>query len=345
MHQHLSTAGEPLTPGELWYGQKLNVPSLVSLWSVVKEDTDLQVYAKRLRERLRLVQSYVAASEEKYFAQMGKVSKERCKALRTFKVGDLVTRYRPTTSERVNKLAYLQDGPFIVLQAQPSGTSYVIKRQNSDEKQVLVHVDEINAFRPPGVYKRTRSCKQQAGGAVVPSAATKANKSTKAKSTVEQVLAEEDHAAYGKRYLIRWSGVDASGNGWKCLWEKQEDMECDERVSDFMMASGAERATRWEAALALGVVDMLTAEAEDSSEGEASDAAGAVTECYACTECCRECAVGVAAVKDSVNVTAIQFDISSDWEGSITTPLYSHLSNESVRKNVFYGLAIALTKS
>ena len=288
MHQHLSTAGEPLTPGELWYGQKLNVPSLVIIGSVVKEDTNLQVYAKRLRERLRLVQSYVAASEEKYFAQMEKVSKERCKALRTFKVGDLVTRYRPTTSERVNKLAYLQDGPFIVLQAQPSGTSYVIKRQNSDEKQVLVHVDEINAFRPPGVYKRTRSGNQQAGGAAVPSAATKVSKSTKAKSTVEQVLAEEDHAVYGKRYLIQWSGADGSGNGWKCSWEKQEDMDCDERVADFMVASGAERAKRWGAALALGIVNVLAdAEAEDISEGGEADAAVTVTECCACAECMR----------------------------------------------------------
>jgi hypothetical protein len=65
VHQHLSNAGEPLTPWELWYGQKLNVPSLASLGSVVKENTNLQVYAKRLRERLRLVQSYVAASEER----------------------------------------------------------------------------------------------------------------------------------------------------------------------------------------------------------------------------------------------------------------------------------------
>ena len=29
----------------------------------------------------------------------------------------------------------------------------------------------------------------------------------------------------------------------------------------------------------------------------------------------------------------------------ITTPLYSHLGNESVRKIDFYGLAIALTKT
>ena len=86
-------------------------------------------------------------------------------------------------------------------------------------------------------------------------------------------------------------------------------MDCDERVADFMMASGAERAKRWKAALALGIVDVL---AEDSSEGEESDATVAVTECYACAECCRECAVSVAAIKDSMDVTAIQFDISSN---------------------------------
>ena len=173
----------------------------------------------------------------------------------------------------------------------------------SDEKQVLVHVDEINAFRPPGVYKRTRSGKQQAGGAAVPTAATKVSKSTKAKSTVEQVLAEGDHATYGKRYLIQWSGADGSGNAWKFSWEKQADMDCDERVADFMMASGAERAKRWKAALALGIVDdcagsVAEAEAEDNSEGEESDAAVAAMECYACAECCRECAVSVAAIKD-----------------------------------------------
>ena len=77
------------------------------------------------------------------------------------------------------------------------------------------------------------------------------------------------------------------------------------------------------AALALGIVDdcagsVAEAEAEDNSEGEESDAAVAAMECYACAECCRECAVSVAAIKDSVDVTAIQFDISSDnWGGSL----------------------------
>ena len=137
-------------------------------------------------------------------------------------------------------------------------------------------------------------------------------------STVEQVLAKQDHAEYGNRYLIPWSGADGSGNEWKCSWEKQADMDCDERVAGFMMASGPERVKRWKAALALGIVDVLAeVEAEDGSEGEDSDAAVAVTECYACAECCRKCAVSVAAIKDSVDVTTIQFDISSDWEGSL----------------------------
>ena len=64
---------------------------------------------------------------------------------------------------------------------------------------------------------RTRSGKQQADKAAVPSAAAKVTKSTKVKSAVEVVLAEEDHADHhdGKRYLIRWSGTDASDQAWK----------------------------------------------------------------------------------------------------------------------------------
>ena len=95
-------------------------------------------------------------------------------------------------------------------------------------------------------------------------------------------------------------------------------MKCDERVADFMMASGAEHTKRRKTALALGIVDALAeADAEGSSEGEESGVAVAVVECYACAECCRECAVSVAAIKDSVDVTAIHFDISSDWESSL----------------------------
>ena len=137
------------------------------------------------------------------------------------------------------------------------------------------------------------------------------------KSAVEVVLAEEDHEEHGKRYLIRWSGTDASGQAWKCSWEKQTDMDCDERIADFMMASSAERAKRWEAARALGIEDALAESEEyDSSDEEASEVVAAV-ECHTCAECCRECARSVASVKHSADVTAIQFDISSDWKGSL----------------------------
>ena len=73
-------------------------------------------------------------------------SKQRHIPFGKFLMGDLVTRYRPTESLRVNKLAPLQDGPFEVLKCHPSNTSYWIKRQHSDESQVLVHVDQLNTF-------------------------------------------------------------------------------------------------------------------------------------------------------------------------------------------------------
>ena len=72
---------------------------------------------------------------------------------------------------------------------------------------------------------------------MVPAAAAKASKSTKSKSEVQLIMAEENHEEYGKRYLIQWSGVDSLGDAWKCTWEKQADMDCDERVADFMMSS------------------------------------------------------------------------------------------------------------
>ena len=49
---------------------------------------------------------------------------------------------------------------------------------------------------------------------------------------------------------------------------------------------------------------------------------------------------------------SLEAEVDREYSGSecsdsevITTPLYSHLGNESVHKTTFYGLAIALTKS
>ena len=164
-------------------------------------------------------------SRERYLAAMEKRSRAKGKPLRRFKVGDLVTRHRPTLSERVNKLAYLQDGPFKVLQVQPLGTSYIIKRSNSDKQRVLVHVDEIISLRGGGVCKRSRSGKQGAQNVPTEEQALAIPKSRKNKSRVEMFMAERDHNDHGKRYLVVWSGESDEGKR-----KLQEDMDCDERA-------------------------------------------------------------------------------------------------------------------
>ena len=55
----------------------------------------------------------------------------------------------------------------------------------------------------------------------------------------------------------------------------------------------------------------------------------------------RDCGPYMAAGR----VVAAPVSVSVMWAAAIWTPLYSHLGNESVRKNIFYGLTIALTKT
>ena len=86
---------------------------------------------KRLRLRLEGAHATLMEARSQYFYLMETSSKQRHRPLRKFLVGDLVTRYRPTDSLRVNKLSPLQDGPFEVLKCHPSGTSYTGSRGNT----------------------------------------------------------------------------------------------------------------------------------------------------------------------------------------------------------------------
>ena len=146
-HWQLAPVGaEPLWPGELWYGAKIRLPALTSFGAVTDDDAPPTVYMKRLRLRLDGAHATLMEARSQYFNLMETSSKQRHRPLRKFLVVDPVTKYRPTDSLRVNKLSPLQDGPFEVLKCHPSGTSYWVKRQHSGESQVLVHVDQLNAF-------------------------------------------------------------------------------------------------------------------------------------------------------------------------------------------------------
>ena len=202
--------------------------------------------------------------------------------------------------------------------AKPSGASYIIKRLNSDEQQVLVHVDEINSFRGEGVYKRTRSGKQATQSVSAEEQAPAAVKSRKKKSEVEMIMAEQDHSDHGKRYLVMWSGEDDEGERWPCSWELQEDMDCDERVAEFKMTSKAVRKERLQQATEAGITDVLEEssdeEGDSSSENEEEEGIAGVEEvrrevmamqqedCSMCKDCFHLCRKSLAAVAHAEDV-------------------------------------------
>ena len=107
----LSYQGEPITPAEVWFGEKLRMPTaeLLRVEAEDKKQANPASYFSRIKALLKLVEESVNESREKYFANMEAKArgdkKSKPAALRIFKVGDEVTRYRPTKSKRVNKLA------------------------------------------------------------------------------------------------------------------------------------------------------------------------------------------------------------------------------------------------
>ena len=91
--------------------------------------------------------------------------------------------------------------------------------------------------------------------------------------------------------LIRWAGLDPKGKSWECSWEPSENLDCDERISEWLMVSSEEAARRAASAEAMGIVDHLEA-AEEAV---------------------------VAAVEWVGDVRPLKMDLSTDWdqEGSI----------------------------
>ena len=116
--------------------------------------------------------------------------------------------------------------------------------------------------------KRTRSSKQAAHNVPDEEQAPTTTKSKKRKSEVEMIMAEQDHNDHGRRYLVMWSGEDDEGERWPCSWELQEDMDCDERVAEFMMTPKAVRKERLEQAAEAGITDVL--EESSDEEGDSS---------------------------------------------------------------------------
>ena len=89
----------------------------------------------------------------------------------------------------------------------------------------------------------------------LPQPAAAAPKVTKAKFVVKQVAAER--LLDGKKQLLlEWRDGPKKGGRWKCTWEPLANLDCDERVNEWMMTSKAEKQRRRQAAELIGIDDV-----------------------------------------------------------------------------------------
>lgn len=213
-------------------------------------------------------------SRAKYYELMESKSQgnlqKKPRVLRSFKVGDEVTRYRPTKSKRVNKLAPLQEGPFIVTEALPNGVSYKIKRQGSGEAEVKVHVDDMNSFTrwadgdqnsaasspsPLPTESTSSSAQQPSSSAQQPDQQPQQLRSSRQKYKVVEVMDERGRGTSKHEYLLRWDGTQEDGSPWKCSWNQEKDLDCHLLIMNWEMASGRERGRRRRQAAEIGIDD------------------------------------------------------------------------------------------
>ena len=88
-----------------------------------------------------------------------------------------------------------------------------------------------------------------------------------------------------KQLLLEWKDGPKGGGRWKCTWEPLANLDCDERVGEWMMTSKAEKQRRMHAAELIGIDDAYAEVAE------------------------------VSAVCQDANVRPVEMDISGDWGG------------------------------
>ena len=113
VHRALSAAGMPLTPIEVWRPGHTVTPYAVPDTEVL--DSVLEDYQRHYKEQLRLhaninkcVEIALTAYNEEMVNQPS--NKRREDQLRSFKLGDTVTRHKDTGNKTIDKLSALQQG-------------------------------------------------------------------------------------------------------------------------------------------------------------------------------------------------------------------------------------------
>ena len=131
------------SPAEIFLGRKLKFEWETSELQANQEKIKPSALGKALQAQAEKVKEFITASREDYFKKMENTEKSARHKYRTFKVGDEVTKFKPTGSKRLDKVSPLQEGPYEIVEEGQSGADYKIHRTGTDKQPEWVHVDFI----------------------------------------------------------------------------------------------------------------------------------------------------------------------------------------------------------
>ena len=193
----------------------------------------------------QMINDTVKANNEAYLKRMDErpSNVRKVKAIRSFSLGDTVTRIMESGNKTIDKLSDLQTGPYEVVEIDPSGIDYFIKRLGSSSKPIRCHINDLNLFKSFTVSNTDQTAKD------LPATVAK-------EYTVERVMGSKDHSARpggGKSFLIQWAN-STDGTVHKCSWEPEENItHAAQLLREYYKLSVAERKTRLTEARTIGI--------------------------------------------------------------------------------------------
>jgi hypothetical protein len=181
------TALGGLTPANVFLGNDFvfNTP-------LVDDGLAVSEYVQQLGIEFDKVKLYIEKEQSRYYADMEKsrLGQSGVKAIpRSFKIADLVMRWKTTGSKTKDKLLGIKEGPYRVVGYGETAVDFIVQQCGTTKQPVHVHVDDLSQFIGKTVSK--------AAGSLDPA------EPNATKFEVELVIGERD-SPDGKEYEIKW---------------------------------------------------------------------------------------------------------------------------------------------
>lgn len=139
---HVALGG--LTPAKVQLGHDFHFNE-----PLTKNPLTTDEYFSELSREYEKVRQYIFEKQKAYYDRMEQShSKDvgTAKHIRTFQLGDLVTRFRSTGSKQKDKLLGIREGPFKVIGFGNTDVDYMIQQIGTSKQPVHVHLDDITAY-------------------------------------------------------------------------------------------------------------------------------------------------------------------------------------------------------